>query len=318
MHQPRWIGAAEVRQAVGPNQARRLVQRALLDGFDPAADPPRSSPTVRNGQLLVMPSQTPAAVGVKVLSVAPRNPAQGRERIQALYVLMDVETLTPSILLDGTAITALRTPAVSALGMDALAPQQVSKVVIFGSGPQAVRHAEALLQLRRPDELVIVARRPDAGAAAADTIAAHGVPARTVGTDDRGAVEEAVRSAQVVVTATSAGAPVLDGDWVADGACVVAIGSHEPDRRELDGALMHRSLVVVEDTATALREAGDVIMAVAEGALGEAALGTLRDLVLGRVVRAEDRPNVFKTVGMSWEDLVIAVGVAHAVGAVGA
>lgn len=317
MEQPRWISAVEVRRAVGPNQARRLVQRALLDGFDPAGDPPRSSPTVRSGQLLLMPSETPAAVGVKVLSVAPGNPERGRERIQALYVLMDPETLTPSILLDGTAVTALRTPAVSALGMDALAPQQVSKVVIFGSGPQAIGHAEALLQLRCPEEFVVVARRPDACAAAAETIAALGFPARPVNADDRAAVEEAVRAAQVVVAATSARTPVLDGDWVADGACVVAIGSHEPHRRELDSTLMQRSLVVVEDAATALREAGDVVMAVAEGTLDDKTLATLRDLALGRVVRAEDRPNVFKTVGMSWEDLVIAEGVARAVGAVG-
>jgi ornithine cyclodeaminase len=253
---------------------------------------------------------------VKVLSVAPGNPELGRERIQALYVLMDSETLTPAVLIDGTAITSLRTPAVSALGMDSLAPQQVRTVVIFGSGPQAVAHAQALLQVRRPEEIVVVARRPEALAAAADEIAALGIPARAVSAGDRGQVEEAVRSAQVLVAATSSGEPVLVGDWVADGACVVAIGSHESDRRELDTVLMKRSRVVVEDVATARREAGDIVLALEEGALVSADLATLRDVVLGTVVRAEDRPNVFKTVGMSWEDLVIAEGVARAVGAV--
>jgi ornithine cyclodeaminase len=104
---------------------------------------------------------------------------------------------------------------------------------------------------------------------------------------------------------------------VADGACVVAIGSHEPDRRELDATLMGRSLVVVEDVGTALREAGDVVMALAEGTLGADDLHPLRDLVRGEVTRALDRPNVFKTVGMAWEDLVIAEGVAHGGGPVG-
>jgi ornithine cyclodeaminase len=254
---------------------------------------------------------------VKVLSVAPDNPARGRERIQALYVLMDAETLTPSVLIDGTAITSLRTPAVSAAGVDALAPHEVSRMVIFGSGPQAIGHAEAVLQVRRPGEVVVVGRREASREAAAAAIGAFGVPCRAIAADELAAVEREVRSAQVIVTATSSGTPVLDGDWVADGACVVAIGSHEPDRRELDAALLGRSLVVVEDVGTAIREAGDVVLAMAEDALGVGDLHPLRDLVRGEVTRAVDRPNVFKTVGMAWEDLVIAEGVAHRAGSVG-
>jgi ornithine cyclodeaminase len=124
-------------------------------------------------------------------------------------------------------------------------------------------------------------------------------------------VEAAVREAQVVVTATSATTPVLDDDWVADGACVVAIGSHEPHRRELGSGLLGRSLVVVDEIGTAHREAGDVILAAAQGALDWADVRTLADVVLGRVERATDRPNVFKSVGMAWQDLVIAEHVAR-------
>jgi ornithine cyclodeaminase len=302
---------------MSPDRARRLVIAALAQGLDPAADPPRGTPVVRQGQLLIMPSETAHSVGVKVLSVAPDNPERGRERIQALYVLMDAETLTPSVLIDGTAITSLRTPAVSAVGVDALAPQEVSRMVIFGSGPQAIGHGEAVLQVRRPGEVVVVGRREEPREAAALAIGELGVVCRAVAADDRAAVEREVRSAQVIVTATSSSTPVLVGDWVADGACIVAIGSHEPDRRELDAALMGRSLVVVEEVRTALREAGDVVLAIAEGALGEDGLHPLRDLVRGEVARAVDRPNVFKTVGMAWEDLVVAEGVAHHVGAVG-
>ncbi len=312
MKQPRWIDAEEVRRLVTPDRARRLLVAALAQGLDPAADPPRATPEVRQGQLLIMPSETVHSVGVKVLSVAPDNPARGRPRIQALYVLMDADTLTPSVLIDGTAITGLRTPAVSALGADALAPQEVSRVVVFGSGPQAIGHVEALLQIRRLGEVVVVGRRPGALEEAARAVEALGVRARAVAAEDRVAVEGAVRTAEIVVTATSSGSPVLDGDWVADGACVVAIGSHEPDRRELDAGLVGRSLVVVEDVATARREAGDVLLALAEGTLGPDAIHGLRDLVRGGVTRATDRPNVLKTVGMAWEDLVIAEGVARA------
>ncbi len=317
MQQPRWIGPDEVRRAVSPDRARRLIIAALAQGLDPAQDPPRAAPLVRQGQLLIMPSETPRSVGVKVLSVAPDNPSRGRERIQALYVLMDAETLTPSVLIDGTAITSVRTPAVSAVGLDALAPARVTRVVLFGSGPQAIGHAEALLSIRQPDEFVVVGRAVQPREAAAEAISALGVAARAVAADDRHTVEHEVRAAQVIVAATSSGRPVLDGDWVADGCCVVAIGSHEPDRRELDASLMGRSLVVVEDVATALREAGDVALAIAEDAMTAQALHPLRSLVTGDVARASDRPNVLKTVGMSWEDLVIAEGVASAVGPVG-
>lgn len=310
MEAPRWIDATEIRRAVSPDRARRLVRQVLADGFDPADDPERLSPVVPGGQLLIMPSSTPHAVGVKALSVAPGNPDRGLERIQALYVLFDADTLAPSIILDGTAITALRTPAVSAVAIEALAPADVSSVVVFGSGPQAVGHVEAILEIRQPDRVTIVGRGLEAARAAAHQVSALGVTASALSADD-GHVAQVVADSGVVVTATSSGSPVLDGEWVADGACVVAIGSHEPNRRELDSRLVGRSLVVVEDVATALREAGDVVMAIGEGTMTPQALHPMTQLLTGQATRATDRPNVFKSVGMSWEDLVIAAGAAH-------
>ena len=307
---PRWLDAEEVRRRVSPDQARRLLRAALESGLDPAADPPRSTPAAGRGQLLIMPSATADSVGVKVLSVAPANPGRGLPRIQAWYVFMDAETLTPSVLLDDTALTALRTPATSALAADVLAPERVTELVLVGSGPQAVGHAEAMAEIRSIEHVTVVGRNRDAAHACARQVAGLGL-ACDVATD-RGATEAAVRRAGLVVCATSSATPVIDGDWVADGACVVAIGSHEPDRRELDEALLGRSLVIVEDVATALREAGDVIMAIDHGALEASDLRSLRDLVRGRVARATDRPNVVKTVGMAWQDLVIAEGAVRA------
>jgi ornithine cyclodeaminase len=309
MQQPRWVDAATVRRIVSPDRARRLIRRELADGLDPASDPARMVAGVGDGQLLVMPSTKGRSAGVKVVSVAPGNPARGLDRIQALYILLDADTLTPSVLIDGTAVTSLRTPAVSAVAMDALAPAEVGSAVIFGSGPQALGHAEALLAIRHTSSVTVIGRRGDAARATAQRISGlattHRLSARGITVDDP-TVEAAVREAQVVVTATSAATPVLGDDWVADGACVVAIGSHEPYRRELGSGLLGRSLVVVEDIATAHREAGDVILAAARGALDWGDVHTLADLVLGRIERASDRPNVFKSVGMAWQDLVIA------------
>ncbi len=311
MEAPRWIDAAHIGRALSPERARRLIREALEGDFDPAGDPARLAPVVPGGQLLIMPSATGDSVGVKVLSVAPGNPARGLERIQALYVLFDADTLAPSVILDGSAITSLRTPAVSAVAVDLLAPPTSRTMTVFGGGPQALGHVEALLAVRQPERVVIVTRHLDGARATARRIDELGVETTALAAGDV-QVRTAVAGSEIIVTATSAGAPVLDGSWVADGACVVAIGSHEPDRRELDAALLGRSLVVVEDIGTALREAGDVVLAMGEGVLSTADLHPLKDLVTGAVGRATDRPNVFKSVGMSWEDLVIAAGVARA------
>lgn len=304
---PEWIDAAEVLRRVTPDRARRLLSDALAAGFDPADDPPRSSPAAGAGQLLLMPSTVGDATGVKVLSVAPGNPDLGLPRIQAWYVLMDSATLTPRVLLDGTALTTLRTPAVSMLGVDALAPADLDAVTLVGSGPQTLAHAEALLAIRRPSRAFVTDRDADRAQAAATVITGLGLPCTAV---DAAGLEAAVRASRLVVCCTSAAEPVIASDWVADGTCVVAIGSHEPDRRELDAALLGRSLVVVEDVETALREAGDVVLAIADGALTASELRTLRQVVLGQVTRPTDRPSVVKTVGMSWEDLVVAAGAA--------
>jgi ornithine cyclodeaminase len=116
-----------------------------------------------------------------------------------------------------------------------------------------------------------------------------------------------VADADLVVCATTARTPLFDGSLVRDTACVVAVGSHEPDARELDAGLLGRGTVVVEDRATALREAGDVVLAIAEGRLDDGALVGLAEVVAGAEgPSSAARPRIFKSVGMSWQDLVVA------------
>ncbi|GAB3710055.1 ornithine cyclodeaminase family protein [Mariniluteicoccus flavus] len=308
MTAPRWIDADQVMD-LGPARARELLRTALAEGLDPTLDPARLGAPAGTGQLLVMPSVWGPSAGVKVASVSPDNPERGLPRIQALYVLMDAETLTPHTILDGAALTTLRTPAVSAVAIDALCAAEVDTVVIVGSGPQAVGHADAVLAARRPRHIVVSGRDAERARACASEIARDGVEVSS--TTDRDELRAAVEKAQLVVCATGAGEPVIDSAWVADGACVVAVGSHDPDRRELGGALLGRSLVVIEDGATALREAGDVVMAIAEGHVTTDDLVTLGEVVRGEVDLPAGRPRVFKSVGMAWQDLVVADGIAR-------
>ncbi|MDR2998696.1 MAG: ornithine cyclodeaminase family protein, partial [Microbacterium sp.] len=108
------VTATEIADRVSMSAAIRGLQDTLSGGFDPETDLPRTIQDVPHGQLLLMPAAIDGAAGQKFATVAPGNPARGLERIQALYILLDGETLAPTAVLDGTALTSLRTPAMSA------------------------------------------------------------------------------------------------------------------------------------------------------------------------------------------------------------
>jgi len=293
-----WVDADRV-LSTGFIAAVDALEAALADGLDPAADPARISVPLDHGEFLLMPSQGPGVAGVKVLTVAPGNPERDLPRIQAVYLLCDAETLTPRALLDGSALTTLRTPALSAVAARHLAPSGPARVVVFGSGPQAWGHVHALAAVRELADVVITGR----SAARAEELAER---LRTEGVAARADSASAVAGATIIVCATTASEPVFDGALVGDDAFVVAVGSHERDRRELDGELVGRSQVVVEDVATALREAGDVVMAIEEGHMDAAGPVPLAEIVRGAASVDPNRPRVFKSVGMGWEDLVVA------------
>jgi ornithine cyclodeaminase len=282
--------------ALGPAAAVRAVVDALGAGLEPGADPPRIPVGLTRGQLLLMPSETDVAAGVKVVTVAPANPGRGLPRIQAVYLLLDSETLTLQAVLDGTALTTLRTPAVSIAAVLGRLPDHPLRVAVVGAGPQATGHVATLAAVHPVSQVSYLVRDPSRTPLAAVALASP-------------QAEQALRTADVVVCATSARAPVFDSTQLRDDVVVVAVGSHERDARELDAALLARSTVVVEDRDAALREAGDVVLAVAENALRAEDLVPMRDIVTGKAVVPTDRPLVFKSVGMAWQDLVVATAV---------
>ena len=300
-----WISADEVFARVSFAVAVRAVQRDLRAGLDPADDFSRSILDVAHGQLLLMPTQSPEFVGIKVATVAPGNQALGKARIQGVYLLMDAATLSPIALIDGTALTTLRTPAISAAVADYLAPSHVDHLVVFGSGPQAWGHIEAMQAIRMLGRVTIVARDPGRAAALASRVQLRGVEARVGHADD-------VRDAQLIVCATTARTPLFDGSLVPDDSLSVAVGSHEADARELDSALIMRAQLVVEDSAVALNEAGDLLIPLGEGVIDPASLVPMRDIITNATPVDHRRPRVFKSSGMSWEDLIIAAEVIRA------
>ena len=269
-----FLAAADVAERLSPTAAIAALQAALMSGLDPEADPPRGALAVGGGELLVMPSATADHAVVKLVTVG------GEPRIQGVCVVFDATTLAPVALVDGIALTNVRTPAVSALAVRALAAPDARRLLVFGRGPQARGHVEAIRAVRPIEHVDMVGRE---------------------GED----VEALVAAADVICCATTAREPLFDGSLVADRATVVAIGSHEPEARETDDTLAGRATVVVESRTSALREAGDVIGAIDAGVLREDELVTLADLVCGRA-SVPAGPRLFKSTGMAWEDAVVA------------
>lgn len=297
------ITAEQVHAGLSPRAAVATLAAALRAGLDPQATPGRSSVPLHRGSFLLMPAEFGDYAGVKILTVAPGNPAQNLPRIQGDYLLFDAATLSPVALIDGIALTLLRTPAVSALAVDLLAHGQADSLIVFGTGPQALRHVRAVAAVRPLSTVTIVGRSPQRAAALVAAL-------RIEGFDAGAGVPADVAHAQIVVCCTSANEPLFPGALVRDDAVVVAMGSHDPAARETDDALMTRSAVYVEDVATALREAGDVVIGIANGCLDPAALRTLAELARSGPERRSG-PALFKGVGMGWQDLVVA-GALHA------
>lgn len=310
---PVWIDAARIAALLSPAGAADAVERMLLDGLDPddpVACPGRSAVAVPAGELLMMPAAFGRYAGVKVAGVAPANPGAGLPRITGGYLLMDGATLLPLALLDGAALTSLRTPAVSAVAVRKLAAPGASGLVLFGAGPQAYGHLHALRAEHDLTGVTVVARRPGPRDALVGHALALGLDARGADPSDGPAVGAALAGAGIVCCCTTARTPLFDGGLVPDHAVVVAVGSHEPDAREVDTALVRRSEVVVESRRAALAEAGDLLIPVAEGAVTPRHItGTLAELVVGRMEPRTDRPRLFKGVGMAWQDLAVAAEV---------
>jgi ornithine cyclodeaminase len=306
---PIYLDTAALYAAISRSQAVDAIQAALLAGFDTGTDHVRSTEKLSRGDFLIMPSEVGAHAGIKIITISPENPKNDLPRIQGLYVLFDSETLTPRILMEGAALSNIRTPAVSfAATRDALLRSaDPLDVVIFGTGPQGIDHLEtlkAVLASRREiASVTFIVRTPR-------TIDVAGARVVAAGSAD---AENAIAAAGLIICATTARSPIFSSASVRSDAVIIAVGSHEPDARELDSALMARSQVIVEDVPTALRESGDVILAIADGVLEANNLIPLADVVCGRTALHDESPVVFKSSGMSWEDLAVAAAISRSV-----
>jgi ornithine cyclodeaminase/alanine dehydrogenase-like protein (mu-crystallin family) len=287
------------------DKVRRLFQiddligamRQVLAEFSAGKwqQPVRGVLAQHDGFFGVMPASGDA-MGIKMVTFYPGNVDLPTH--MAVIALFDPKTGQPLALMDGRYITEMRTAAVSAVATDALAARDAKVLALLGAGVQAGAHLEVLRHVRHFEEVRVWNHHPEkAERFAAD----HGIEAM--------GIEEAVRDADVVVTATSAREPILKGAWLKHGAHVNAVGASRPDWRELDDEAM-RNVVIVDSYEGARKEAGDVILS---GATPFAELGE----ILNETKRVEaGMTTIFKSLGMAVEDVAAAKLVYGGMGAV--
>lgn len=215
----------------------------------------------------------------KIGSVNPGNAAAGLPTIHAVINALDPVTGQLVAVMDGTAVTTLRTAAASAVAFDALATPDSTELGLIGSGTQALAHARSVARVRDLRAVRIWSPNPDRRARAARLLAAElGIPVKAVGS-----AEEAVSGLPMVAACTLSSTPVVRGEWLAPGCTVVSVGSFEPSRSEVDTEVVRRaSAVVVDDPETAAEHAGPVVDALRAGTLTRQDLIPLGEVLTGR------------------------------------
>ena len=247
-----------------------------------AVDPP-------GGFYGMMPALTPEGLGQKIVTFYPPNAEKDLPTHMATILLNDPQTGAPLAVMDGRLITEMRTAAVSAAATKLLAPKDTKVLAILGSGVQARSHVDALRLVRQFEETRVWSPNKSHAERFAREIGAQAMSA-----------EDAIRDADVVVTATSSKTPVLHGTWLKSGCHVNAVGACRPDWRELDDNAM-RNVVFVDSREAAMKESGDVILSRTKiyAELGEA--------FAGKVPPRGSETTIFKSLGMAVEDVAAAL-----------
>jgi ornithine cyclodeaminase/alanine dehydrogenase-like protein (mu-crystallin family) len=295
VNQPLFLNEEQVRKHLRMSDLIPAMEKALVDfSAGRVTQPVRSiisvDVAVATGFLGLMPALTPDGLGLKAVTFYPSNTERGIPTHMATIFLVDPQTGTPLAIMDGRLITEMRTAAVSAVATKLLASPDARILAILGSGVQARSHVEALGLVRQFKEIRVWSPTKEHAKRFAKEIAAKATSA-----------EEAVRGADVVVTATNSKTPVLKGAWLKPGCHVNAIGACRPDWRELDDDTMQKSVVFVDSREGAQKESGDVILS---GAKIYAELG---EALAGKIPSRTSETTIFKSLGMAVEDIAAAL-----------
>jgi ornithine cyclodeaminase len=306
----RVVTAAEIDAALTADEWLAQARAAFLAVSAGAArQPARQVIGLRKGLLGLMPGEAPAlgVFGIKLVSLFPDAARHGLSSHQGLVVLFDGDSGAPLLLLDGARLTAWRTAAASVVASQVLARPDARRLALIGAGEQALAHLRLFRHGFTLAAITVWSRRPEAAAAFARE---HG-PDLTAAAD----IRDAITGADIICTVTKAVEPILLGAWLTPGQHVVAAGSSQPAKREIDAELVRRARVFVDWREGAAREAGDIEAAQTLLPAGSDAIrGEIGEVLAGRIAGRRDARDItlFKSLGMAAEDLYAADAIRRA------
>jgi thiomorpholine-carboxylate dehydrogenase len=292
MRAPLFLEEEQVRKHLRMEELIPAMEKALIDfSAGHVTQPVRSVIRVDppGGFFGMMPALTREGLGIKIVTFYATNAERGIPTHMATIFLLDPQTGAPLAMMDGRLVTEMRTAAVSAAATKLLASPNAKILAILGSGVQARSHVEALRLVRNFDEVRVWSRTLEHAERFAKEIGAKAMPS-----------EDAVRGADVVVTATNSKTAVLKGSWLKPGCHVNAVGACRPDWRELDDEAM-ANVVFVDSREAAIKESGDVILS------GTKIYAELGETLAGKIPPHANETTVFKSLGVAVEDIAAAL-----------
>jgi len=246
-----------------------------------------------------------AAFALKAICIMPGNPARGLDAHQGTVTLFDGETGVPAAILDASAVTEIRTAAVTAVATGVLARADARTLAVLGAGVQGRAHLTSLAGVRDFEEVRVYSPTRGHAQALAEGAEVPGAQVSAAAT-----AEDAVRGADVVVAATNSREPVLTHAWLKPGAHVNAVGASTPQAREIDTATVAASALFCDSRESVRNEAGEFQLAVREGAItGEEHIrAELGEVLAGQAPgrRDDGELTLFRSLGIGVEDLAAA------------
>ncbi len=263
--------------------------------------------SAKNDSLLIMPGEITkqAVFGAKLISLFPNNSSRGRPVIQGGILLFDSNTGSALALVEAASITAIRTAAASGAATNVLANPTSHRLAILGCGVQATTHLEAMLEVRPIEEVRIWSRN----LTKAETFVAEHSDHARITLCASPTVKEAVADADIVCTVTGAHQPILEGAWLKPGVHLNLVGAHSATSREVDGEAMRGAQIFTEISEFAWAEAGDILLAIEEGAINKAnVVGEIGEVIEGKLPGRTNPADitVYKNLGNTAQDLAAA------------
>lgn len=302
------LDAAQVRAAFPVADAVRVMRETMAaHAAGQVHQPPRMlvRPPALDGLAMLKPAQVGEAFGFKALTMFDGNRERGLETIQAFVALLDPETGVLRAILEGGVVTEIRTAAVSAVATEVLARADAGDLALVGAGVQARSHLLALAQVRDLRRVRVWNRTPERATEFTSWAAEHGFEVEACPS-----VRAAVTGADLVCTLTASPEPLVEAGWLAAGTHLNAVGAYTARTRELAAGVLGRAgVIAVDSREAAAADAGDLLLAQADGALPE----SFRPVELGELLTGVatgrtdgDQLTVFESLGLAIQDLAAA------------